>query len=79
MEVRTKSKKGPKKKIGRPPKHGGYSIIYRDRAIKDHPEIRHYLEACREGLVKDVAGTEDKAMAELAIGGEKPGTDGGQD
>jgi len=46
--------------MGRPPKHGGYSIIYRDRAIKDHPEIRHYLEACRAGLVRDVAGSEDR-------------------
>jgi len=54
------TKKKPKARIGRPPKHGGYSIIYRDRAIKDHPEIRHYLEACRAGLVRDVAGSEDR-------------------
>lgn len=63
----TKSKKGPKKKIGRPPLHGGYSIINRDQAIKDHPEIRRYLEGAREALVRDVGGTEAGLSAQQTI------------
>ena len=59
------SKKG--KRIGRPPTHSGYSIIYQDRAISDHPEIRHYLEGTREGLVRDIAGSEDKLSEQQRV------------
>jgi len=61
------TKKKQKVRMGRPPKHGGYSIIYKDRAIKDHPEIRRYLEGCRAGLVRDLAGDEDKLSEQQRI------------
>jgi hypothetical protein len=28
--------------------------------LKDHPQIRRYLQDCREGLILDIAGSEDK-------------------
>ena len=49
-----KKKRGP----GRPRKHGAYSINIRDDELKNHPRIRQYLEETRQGLVRDVAGTE---------------------
>jgi len=61
------TKKSVKYRRGRPWRHGGYSIIHRDRAIADHPEIRRYLEACREGLVKDLGGSEDKLSEQQRI------------
>jgi hypothetical protein len=59
MKVATKSKKGRKKKMGCPMKHGGYSLIHRDALLKEHPRLRYYLEDVRVGLVQDVAGSED--------------------
>ena len=52
-----KSKK--KNRRGRPPLHGGYSLIHRDALLKEQPRIRQYLEVVRAGLVADVAGSED--------------------
>jgi hypothetical protein len=49
-----------KARRGRPPLHGGYSLIHRDELIKQYPRLRRYLEDCRAGLVKDVAGSEDE-------------------
>jgi len=51
--------KSRRKKTGRPPRHGGYSIVYRDDVIKRHPKLRQYLQNCRDGLVRDIAGTEE--------------------
>jgi hypothetical protein len=56
-EIEAKSR-GTRRR-GRPPKHGGYSLIHRDALLKEHPEIRRYLQDCRDGLVRDVAGTEE--------------------
>jgi len=55
------------KKIGRPPKHGGYSINLRDAELKKHPRIRRYLEETREGLVRDVAGREEDLSEQQRI------------
>ena len=54
-----KPKKKKKARLGRPPKHGGYSLIVRDEILKDHPYVRRYLQDCRDGLVENVAGSED--------------------
>ncbi len=64
-ENQPKSKK--KTKRGRPPKHGGYSLIARDELLKDNPRIRQYLQDCREGLVRDVAGCEDRLTEQQRI------------
>lgn len=59
--------KNKKRRRGRPPKHGGYSLIYRDKLIKDHPHLRHYLQNCRDGLVRDVAGSEENLSEQQRI------------
>jgi hypothetical protein len=56
-EEEMKETKKPRR--GRPPKHGGYSLIHRDQLIKNYPQLRRYLEDTRTGLVRDVAGSED--------------------
>jgi hypothetical protein len=43
-----------KRRMGRPPKHGGYSL-YQGDLIKEHPELRRYLEDCRAGLIEDLS------------------------
>jgi hypothetical protein len=60
--------KGHKKaKLGRPPKHGGYSLIHRDQLIKNYPQLRRYLEEVREGLIRDVASTEDQLSEQQKV------------
>lgn len=56
-----------KSKLGRPPKHGGYSLIHRDQLIKNYPQLRRYLEDARTGLIRDVAGTEDQLSEQQRI------------
>lgn len=56
-----------KARLGRPPIHGGYSLIARDELLKQHPQLRRYLEECRVGLVKDVAGSEDQLSEQQRI------------
>lgn len=60
-------KKKKKSRRGRPPKHGGYSLIAKDEILKDHPKIRQYLQNCRDGLVRDVAGSEDRLTEQQRI------------
>jgi len=48
-----------KRRRGRPPKHGGYSLIVRDDILKEHPRLRQYLQDCRDGLVRDIGGSEE--------------------
>jgi hypothetical protein len=48
-----------KRRIGRPPKHGGYSLVYRSEIIKEHPELRRHLDDTRTGLIQSVAGLEE--------------------
>lgn len=64
-EIQGKLKK--KTKRGRPPKHGGYSLIAKDEILKDNPRIRRYLQDCRDGLVRDVAGSEDRLTEQQRI------------
>jgi hypothetical protein len=63
----TEQKVKPKARLGRPPKHGGYSLIHKDELLKQHPQLRRYLEDCRSGLVKDVAGSEDQLSEQQRI------------
>jgi hypothetical protein len=63
----TEQKVKPKARLGRPPKHGGYSLIHKDELLKQHPQLRRYLEGCRSGLVKDVAGSEDQLTEQQRI------------
>lgn len=60
----SEKKKG---KPGRPRKHGAYSINIRDDELKSHPRIRQYLEATRQGLVRDVAGSEENLSEQQRI------------
>ena len=53
----TKPKK-KRRKTGRPPKHGGYSLIVKDELLKKHPHLRRHLEDTRSGLCRDIAGCE---------------------
>jgi len=46
-------------RVGRPIKHGGYSLAIRDQVLKENPRVTRYLVDTRAGLVKDVAGSED--------------------
>jgi len=56
-----------KKKRGRPPRHGGFSLIARDELLKDQPHIRQYLLDCRAGLVDCVAGSEETLTEQQRI------------
>ena len=54
-------KKTQKRRIGRPPKHYGYSLpIHRDGIIAEHPELRQWLQGCRDGLIDNLGGVEDE-------------------
>ena len=39
--------------MGRPPKSGVYSPVLRDEFLQEHPEVRRYVQAARDGLVDD--------------------------
>jgi len=52
----TKGKRRP----GRPPRHGGYSLVARDELLREHPYLKQYLRDTREGLIRDIAVTEDE-------------------
>lgn len=54
-------------RIGRPPKHGGYSLICRDDLVKENPHLKRYLQDARDGLVRDVAGAEDQLTEQQRI------------
>jgi len=61
------AKKKKKSRRGRPPKHGGYSIVWRDEKLKEHPYLRSYIQECRDGLVRDVAGSEEQLSEQQRI------------
>ena len=62
-----KEKKRPGRKPGVKVKHGGYSLIHRDELLKRNPHIRQYLQDCRDGLVRDVAGSEEALSEQQRI------------
>lgn len=62
-----KEKSKGKSRRGRPTKHGGYSLIAKDEVLKDHPRLRQYLQDTRDGLVRDVAGSEDRLSEQQRV------------
>jgi len=58
-----------KSRIGRPPKHGGYSLIVRQGELPENRgHIREYLTSVREGLILDLGPTEgDLTTAQLVL------------
>ena len=62
----TKSRKG--RTIGRPGRHGGYSLLTRGILPERRKYIGHYLTAVREGLIHDLAAAEeDLSMAQRIL------------
>jgi hypothetical protein len=53
------ARKPARRRTGRPFKHGGYSLILKDELIKEHPRLKQYLQDSRDGLVRDIGGTEE--------------------
>ena len=57
-----------KKKRGRPPKHGGYSLLTKGELPENKKHIRAYLTGAREGLIQDLGPTEkDLTMAQIVL------------
>lgn len=57
------TKKKPRK-IGRPLKHGGYSLVIRHGDLPENLiRVRRYLEDIRQGLIHDHGGDEDAIPA----------------
>ena len=57
-ENTTKKKKKPR--LGRPPKHGGYSLLTAKGELPENRKyVRRYLTEVREGLIEDIGGTEE--------------------
>lgn len=57
-----------KGKIGRPPVHGGYSLMRKGETPQNRRYVRAYLIDAREGLIKDLGPTEaDLSMAQLVL------------
>lgn len=57
-----KAKKKKKSKRGRPPKHGGFSLLIRgmkEGLPENRRYIGHYLTEVREGLIHDLAKSEE--------------------
>lgn len=55
-------------KPGRPPRHGGYSIMNRGDLLERRPHVRAYLTGIREGLIRDLGPREqDLTTAQLAL------------
>ena len=47
-----------RKKRGRPPKHGGYSLLIKSELPENRKHIREYLTGVRGGLIQDLGPTE---------------------
>ena len=57
-----------KKKVGRPKRHGGYSLLTRGQLPENRRYLRHYLSEIRAGLVNDLADSEqDLSTAQLIL------------
>jgi hypothetical protein len=56
-----------KKKRGRPPKHGGYSLLVKGELPENRKHIREYLTGVREGLILDLGPTEENLTAAQII------------
>lgn len=52
--------KKKRKKRGRPPKHGGYSLLTRAGELPENRKhVRDYLSSVREGLIQDLGPNEE--------------------
>jgi hypothetical protein len=49
-----------KRRRGRPPKHGGYSLLTRGEMPENRRYIAEYLAAVREGLIQDLGPSEEE-------------------
>jgi len=54
-----KQKKRNKSRRGRPPKHGGYSLLFKGELPENRRYLRAYLTEVREGLIQDLGPNED--------------------
>ena len=61
------TKKKGKSRRGRPPLHGGYSLISKGELPENRRYIRRYLTEAREGLIRDLGPTEDDLTTGQAI------------
>jgi len=52
------TKKKKKSRRGRPPKHGGYSLLTKGELPENRKYIRQYLTEIREGLIEDIGPRE---------------------
>ena len=62
-----KTKKKRKSKLGRPPKHGGYSLLTKGELPENRKYIRRYLTNVRESLIRDLGPTEENLSAAQTI------------
>jgi len=53
-----KAKMKGKSRRGRPPKHGGYSLLTKGELPENRKYIRQYLTEVREGLIEDIGPRE---------------------
>ena len=61
------SKKTTKKKLGRPPRHGGYSLLTRGELPENRRYLRPYLSGIRQRLIRDLGPGEDDLTAAQVI------------
>jgi hypothetical protein len=62
-----KTKKKRKLKLGRPPKHGGFSYLVKSELPENRKYIRRYLTNVRESLIRDLGPTEEDLSAAQII------------
>ncbi len=62
-----KPKKKGKVKLGRPPKHGGYSFLIKAELPENRRHIKQYLTLARMNLIGDLGPTEDDLTTAQAI------------
>lgn len=66
MDENTLKKKG-KPRRGRPPKHGGYSLLIKGELPENRKHISRYLTEVRENLIRDLGPTENDLTAAQII------------
>jgi len=62
-----KPKMKRKRRLGRPPKHGGYSLLVRGELPENRKHIKQYLTLSRENLIRDLGPTEEDLTAAQII------------
>lgn len=62
-----KPKKKRKARLGRPPKHGGYSFLIKAELPENRKHIKQYLTISRENLIRDLGPTEEDLTAAQII------------